>query len=467
MTPTSDDLPEGPRPVQPTVPSNLTGVPDSAALGSTLTTAGSPFSAAPTTATSAQRPEKVKVRGRLLKLMLSMSVANLAIFGIWGAVPGILLPLQVQGIVGDDPTAKAGALGIIATIGAFAAMVAQPLAGTISDRTRSRFGRRAPWMVAGSLIGGLALLGMGAANTLVQIAIAWVIVQIAYNFAQGPLSAILPDRVPSAVRGTFAALSGLGLMLGALGGQIAGAAFATAIPAGYLVFAGVALIVIVLFVVLNPDRSNKGEPKPPFDFVSFLKTFWVSPIKHPDFFWGFLGRLLLFAGYFMVTGYQLFILQDYIGLKGGAVAIVPLLGVLSLAGTLISTLIGGPLSDKLGRRKPVVIVAGIILAISLLFPLIMPTVTGMLIFSFVSGLGFGAYQSVDTALMSEVLPSQNDFAKDLGVLNIAATLPQTLAPGLAGLIVVIAGGAYTPLFPIGIVIALLGAFAVLPIKSVR
>ncbi|MFF1879416.1 MFS transporter [Leifsonia sp. NPDC058230] len=429
----------------------------------TTTTAGSDFSAAPTSAPSAVAP-KVKVRGKLLKLMISMLFANVGIFMIWGAVPGILLPLQIQGIVGDAN--KAGALAIVATIGAFAAMVAQPIAGTVSDRTRTRFGRRAPWMVAGVLVGGLALVGMAAANGLVQLAIAWIIVQIAYNFAQGPLSAILPDRVPSAVRGTFSALAGLGVMVGALGGQIVGAQFAKAIPAGYLTFAGLALIFIVLFIVFNPDRSNKDEPKPAFNLVAFAKTFWVSPVKHPDFFWGFTGRLLLYAGYFMVTGYQLYILQDFIGLKDEAVGYVPLLGLVSLAGIIVSTLIGGPLSDKLGRRKIVVIVAGLVLAVSLVFPLIMPTVTGMLIFSLVSGLGFGAYQSVDTALMSEVLPSKDDFAKDLGVLNIAATLPQTLAPGLAGLIVFAFSG-YAALFPIGIVIALLGAFAVIPIKSVR
>jgi MFS family permease len=90
----------------------------------------------------------------------------------------------------------------------------------------------------------------------------------------------------------------------------------------------------------------------------------------------------------------------------------------------------------------------------------------MMLFSFVAGLGFGAFQAVDTALMSEVLPSKNDFAKDLGVLNIAATLPQTLAPGIASIVILSLGG-YAALFPIGIVIALLGAFAVLPIKSVR
>ena len=55
--------------------------------------------------------------------------------------------------------------------------------------------------------------------------------------------------------------------------------------------------------------------------------------------------------------------------------------------------------------------------------------------TFIAGLGFGMFQAVDTALMSEVLPSAKSFAKDLGVVNIAATLPQTLAPGVAGLIV--------------------------------
>jgi MFS family permease len=322
-------------------------------------------------------------------------------------------------------------------------------------------------MVGGTLVGGFALIGMGAANTLVQLAIAWIIVQIVYNFAQGPLSAILPDRVPNSARGVFSAFAGLGSMLGALGGQIVGSQFATAIPAGYLVFGGFALVVTVLFVVLNPDKSNKGEPKPPFGFVTFLKTFWVNPVKHPDFFWGFTGRLLLFGGYFMVTGYQLYILQDFIGLKDKAVTVVPLLGLTSLAGIIIATVIAGPLSDRLGRRRIVAVVAGLILALSLGFPIVMPTLTGMLLFSFVSGLGFGAYQGVDQALMSEVLPSKDDFAKDLGVLNIAATLPQTLAPGIAGAIVVAFGNSYAPLFPIGIVIAVAGALAVIPIKSVK
>lgn len=403
------------------------------------------------------------VKGSVKRLLGWIIPANISIFIIWGAVPGILLPLQVAGV---DPANKIANLGVIATISSFAAMLAQPIAGLISDRTRSRFGRRAQLMVGGTLMGGLALIGMAMANSLVQIGIAWVIVQIAYNFTQGPLSAILPDRVPRAARGTFSALAGLGAMLGAIGGQIVGSMFAANIPFGYMFFAGLAVLMITLFVVFNPDQSSKDMKCEPFSLRMFLKTFWVNPLAHPDFFWAFTGRLLLYTGYFAVTGYQLYILSDYIGLGDGAAAAIPLFGLASLAGIITATLIAGPLSDRIGRRKIFVFVASVLVGLALIIPMVMPTFTGWLLFTVISGLGFGAFQAVDQALMSEVLPSADSFAKDLGVVNIAATLPQTLAPGVASLVILTFGG-YIALFPIGIVLSILGAFAVWFIKGVR
>lgn len=404
------------------------------------------------------------VTGTVRRLLGWIIPANISIFLIWGAVPGILLPLQIEGI---DPANKLANLSVVMTISAFAAMLAQPIAGLLSDRTRSKFGKRAQWMIGGTLVGGLALIGMAMASTLVQIAIAWIIVQVAYNFTQGPLSAILPDRVPRAARGTFSAFAGLGLMVGALGGQIVGSRFAQNIPLGYVIFAGFAAIVITLFVIFNPDHSSKEIEREPFSLTVFLKTFWVNPIAHPDFFWAFTGRLLLYTGYFAVTGFQLFILADYIGLGTlGATAAIPLFGIASLAGILTSTLIAGPLSDKIGRRKIFVFISSLLVGIAMIIPMVMPTFTGWLLFTIISGLGFGAFQAVDQALMSEVLPSASSFAKDLGVVNIAATLPQTLAPGVAGFVILNLGG-YISLFPIGIVLSILGAFAVWFIKAVR
>ncbi len=140
--------------------------------------------------------------------------------------------------------------------------------------------------------------------------------------------------------------------------------------------------------------------------------------------------------------------------------------MVSLAGIITSTLVSGPLSDRLGRRKIFVFGSSALVGLAMVVPMVVPTVPGWLIFTALAGLGFGMFSAVDQALMSEVLPSATSFAKDLGVVNIAATLPQTLAPGVAGAIVLAFGG-YVALFPVGMVLSLLGAFAVWPIKAVR
>jgi MFS family permease len=404
-------------------------------------------------------PTPIKGVGRLLGWIIP---ANLGIFLIWGAVPGILLPAQITAQFGEAD--KVANLAVVMTIGAFFSMLAQPIAGQISDRTRSRFGRRAPWIFLGSLAGGLALVGLAFADSLVGVVIAWTLVQITYNFAQGPLSAVMPDRVPLKRRGTFAALSGIGLMVGALGGQIVASVFLGSIAAGYVTFAVLSLVILTLFIVFNPDYSSKELEPEPFRFVDFLRTFWVSPIKHPDFFWAFTGRLLLYTGYFAVTGYQFFLLTDYFGIAEPG-SVIPVLGLISLAGILIATVASGPISDRVGRRKPFVFASSAVTGLAFLLPWAWPDLTAWMIMTFIAGLGFGMFQAVDTALMSEVLPSAKSFAKDLGVVNIAATLPQTLAPGVAGAIVLSFG--YTGLFPVGIVLSVLGAFAVWPIKAVK
>ncbi|MBW1638864.1 MULTISPECIES: MFS transporter [Microbacterium] len=405
-------------------------------------------------------PPPVRGLPRLLGWILP---ANFAIFVIWGAVPGILLPHQIE-LLYPDEKQKVAYFAIVATIGALCAMIAQPAAGQISDRTRSKYGRRAPWILLGALAGGLSLVGLAFANSLVGIVIGWCLVQVFYNVAQGPLSAVLPDRVPVSRRGTFATLFGIGLMAGALGGQIVGAMLFDNLVMGYVFFAAFALLVLTLFVVFNPDHPSTNFAREPFRLGDFLRTFWVNPVKHPDFFWAFTGRLLLYTGYFGVTGYQLYILGDYLGVENPN-TVIPVLGMVGLVGTIVATIISGPLSDRIGRRKPFVFGSSVVMGVALALPWIWPTYTSWLVMTAIIGFGFGMFQAVDTALISQVLPSAKSFAKDLGVVNIAATLPQTFAPGVAGAIVLVFG--YAGLFPVGIVLSILGAFCVWFIKSAR
>lgn len=402
--------------------------------------------------------------GRLWRLMACAGPAGLSIALVWGAVPGILLALQIQRTVGQE--AKVGALALVTTVGAVVAMVAQPLAGAVSDRTRSRFGRRAPWIMAGSLTGGTALIAMAFATSVPAVLAAWCLVHLGYNFAMGPLAALMPDRVPVEKRGRYAAVLGLGSMCGSLLGQILGALLEDRITLAYVLLAAFTAVAATVLVVLNPDAASGSLPHEPFRTGEFLRALLPDPRRHPDFFWVFVGRLCTYLSYFLVLGYKLYILQDYVGLGGEAIDYVPGLAVAGVAGILPSTLVCGPLSDRLGRRKVFVVASAALIGCAMLVPLAVPTPGGMLAMAFLLGIGFGCFQGVDTALITQVLPSQHSFARDLGVINVAAALPQALAPALAAAVVLGLGG-FQALFPVAAVCGVLGAAAVLKVKGVR
>lgn len=380
------------------------------------------------------------------------------------AVAGYFLALQVQAI---DNAAKVENLSVVNTASAFAAMIAQPLVGVLSDRTRTRFGARTPWMLAGALVGAVALVTAGRSASIGMLIVAMMAVQFGFNAFQGPLAAILPDRVPSHRRGRYSTLAGLGMITAAIVGPVVASLFVTEIAIGYLTFTAVILLLIAMFIVLNPDVDNRAAPRHAFSARAFIQAFWVNPVRHPDFFWAFLGRILIFGGYYMVLTFNFYIAQDYIGLSATEAArLVPLIGAMGLPGFLLAVAVSGPLSDRLGRRKPLVLAGGLVISVSAVFPLISPTVSGLIISAIVLTIGFGIFISVDQALVSEVLPDQDDFAKDLGVINIAATLPNTVAPIAAAGIVTLFGG-YEPLYAAVAIVTAGGALAVLPIKNVR
>ncbi|WP_052226818.1 MFS transporter [Microbacterium mangrovi] len=396
---------------------------------------------------------------RLFRLApLAASAAPLA-YG----VTAYFMAIQVQLF---DADTKVQNLALINALSAVAAMVAQPIFGVLSDRTRSRWGARHPWMLVGTAIGTLALISAGFATNVAMLTVCVMLIQFGYNAWQGPFSALLPDRVPERFRGRYSTGVGIGVLLGAVLGPVLASFFVKTIPLGYLSLAGVVLLLIVLFIALVPGIDNRGEPRKQFSLMAFLSAFWVNPIRHRDFFWGFTGRILLFGGYTMLSAYSLYIAQDYIGLSlNQATTLVPLLGLAGLPGLLIATAVSGPLSDRVGRRKPFVLISGFTIAAGAVIPFALPSVLGLVLQTIVVTIGFGAFAAVDQALMASVLPDPEDFGKDLGVLNLAATLPTTIAPLAAGAIVLAIG--YAPLFLIVGAIGVLGALAVLPIRSLR
>jgi len=435
----------------------------------TMHPAGDPASAlAPTGTISTGRPatgEPPASPPPGKALLPSILVNALALFATYGGLIVVLLPSQLYVL---DPAHKVDNLAIVTTVSFVFTLFAQPIVGALSDRTRSRFGRRAPWMVSGALIGALFLFGLGALKSLFWIAVFWAVIQVALNALQGPLSAITADRFPRNRRGGASAMFGIGTQVGITAGVMLAGYLATTVGIGYTAFGIVVVAATLLFVLANRDWSSKHASVEPWSWKAFLSGFWIDPRRNPDFFWAFTARFLLILGYFVVSAYQLYILTDYIKLSlGDAQKAVGTLALVALVPTLVAIVVSGWWSDRAGRRKVFIYAASAVMVVSLIFPLVMPTLTGMIVMSVLNGIGFGLYMSCDAALMTEVLPNAGqDAGKDLGILNVATNIPQALSAVIAATIIHSFGG-YPSLFVFGMVFVVVAALALIPIKSVR
>mgnify|MGYP005817148369 CR=1 FL=1 len=424
--------------------------------GSAVSEAGAAYSSAPST----------PYPGYNKRLLAMLFFGNAALFSVYSALGGILVPSMIQSA---DPIHKVTSLALVNGVGAVFAMVLNPLGGAWSDHTRSRWGRRTPWLIGAALVTLLFSIFFGVQQTVFGILMGWCLAQGAGNVFQASLTAVVPDRVPAGKRGTASALAGLGTMLGALIGLGLGGAFIQQ-PVVAATLVGILLVVVaVLFVTLAPDSPFTEAPVArQATLAQSVRSFFSSLGDH-DFLFAFLSRLLMVMGTAAVEGYYFYLLQDYIGIT--RYGLQPQTGVLILTavssvGALVTVVLGGVLTDRSGRRKAVVIGSAVFSALVMILPLIWPTWPVMIAFSALVGLAFGLQMSVGSALVTLVLPKAEDNARDLGILNIANAVPHIIAPFIAGPIIAYLGG-YSTLFLWGIGFGLLGALAIVPIRGVK
>jgi MFS family permease len=401
------------------------------------------------------------------RLMAGLAVTSGALSAMYAGVGTVLLPLQIERI---DRPHKVAALGVVAGVSALVALLFNPIGGALSDRTRSRFGRRAPWL-AGAAVALLALLPLiGQAGTVLLVLAAWSLTQAAANLYQAPLTAVVPDRVPKARRGVASSVTGVASVVGGVAGVGLAEVFSSHLTPGYLTLGVLVLLTAAYFVLTTADPPSSDLRRPPRDTrpaTARLADF-LSALQHRDFALVFASRFLAILGYFLVVGYELYVLTDYIRLPAGLKPAqgVTVLAAISAVGALLAAAVTGPLSDRLDRRKPFVIASSAIAGAGCLLPVLVPTFGALEAFAAFAGLAFGTYLSVDAALVTLVLPRSEDAARDLGVLNIANAGPQVLAPLFAALIISHLGG-YRMLFIAGGCCGIAGAITVMGVRSVR
>lgn len=396
----------------------------------------------------------VAVRPRWVALLV---VANLAVWMGFFTPIQVLLPQQIELI---DPARKETMLGWVTGLGALAAVVANPLAGALSDRTAGRFGRRHPWTLGGGVLGAVALALLATAHTVAAVAVGWVAAQVCFNAMLASLTAAVPDRVPVSQRGAVSGWVGIPQVLGVVLGTVLVTVLVHGNAAGYVAVAVVVAVLAVPFPLSTVDDPLDAADRPPLR----LRRFWVSPREHPDFAWAFGTRFLVQLGNALGTLYLLYFLTDRVHYPRPEDGLLVLI-LIYTAALIATTVVAGRHSDRTGRRKPLVIASGLVMAVAAVLLAVAPAWPAVMLAAAVLGAGYGIYLAVDAALITQVLPAVGDRAKDLGVVNIANSAPQVMAPALAAPIVHSLGG-YPVLYLLTAAVTVLGGVLVYRIRSV-
>ncbi len=382
----------------------------------------------------------------------------------------VSMAFKVQHIT-PNPADINGNIGLVFGVGALFALFANPLAGRLSDRTTSRFGMRRPWVLGGAIVGLGGFLLIGVATSIWVVLAAWCLVQTALNAMLAAANATLPDQVPVASRGRVSGIVGITTPLGILAGSFV-VNFLPGDVERFVVPGVIALVLAVLFVLVLRDRRLTEKPAQRFTVGQFFGSFVFNPRKHRDFGWTWLTKFFVMFGYAGVATFlPRYLTESFHLAEQDVIGIILLSNLAATAAMVISSPLGGILSDRFGKRRPFVAIAGAIMVVGLLVLAFAPNTTAIIIGQAIIGLGAGSFFSVDLALATQVLPNPEDTAKDLGVLNIANALPQSIAPAIAPLIIAAGSatalGGYTTWYLFGAVVAAAGAVLVYRIKGVK
>ena len=411
-----------------------------------------------------------------------VAIYALAYAALWLALltPAIItLALRVRQLA---PGNAAEPISRVLMAGAIVALISNPIFGALSDRTRSRFGRRRPWLVGGVLCGWVSLAVIGLAPTVNIVLLGWCAAQLAFNAVLAAMVAIIPDRVPPEQRGTVVGILGVCMPIGQITGTFLvqllsiNMTLALVVP-GVIGVAGVLGLVFALgrepgaadAVVPAVARAAQGPIATADPLAAVPPAVPAARRGHRDFAWAWLSRVFFTTGSCFLQAYQPFLLLDALHRDPADVPRLMFRSTLVQASmVVICSLISGRLSDRTGLRKPFVMAGSTLQGLGLWLIAFSHSYTMLLFGVALVGMGHGVYEGVDLALVTDVLPDRaRHAAKDLGLLNIANTLPQVIAPLAAPVILAVSRGDYMLLFAVAGALAVLGSIFLLPLKNVR
>jgi MFS family permease len=377
------------------------------------------------------RPTLHLPAGQLIRISLYWLGLTVVFSGITAILGG---RLKYEGFVPPDQVGTA--LFQMTVLGTVIAMVVQPTVGTISDYTMSRWGRRKPYILVGSVLDLVFLYAIASSNTVVAIAAFVMLLQFSSNFAQGPFQGYVPDLVPAEQVGVASALVGLFQVLGNVTGFAVGA---LAIWSNQFFIATIALGLIELTTMVSVVwRVSHGPPAKDRGGRSWLRiaaSAWGMDILRERSFLFLVGsRLFVLMAGGLVTNLAVFYLSDSLGLDQQGTGLVQLavLGC-ATAGNVIAVVPAARLSDRIGR-KVVIYASCAIGAVGLAVLAVAPNVPVALVGAALFGVSGGTFLAVDWALMTDIIPKASS-GRYMGISNVATASSGILAVALGGALI--------------------------------
>jgi Na+/melibiose symporter-like transporter len=379
----------------------------------------------------------------------AVSLLWFALFAQWTTVVPIIVPDQVATILGSGNGAKEGISGTILAAGALIALIVAPISGALSDRSINRHGRRRSflvWGIVGSCAGLLMLLPFAVGSSLWLYGGAYLFLQFFWNWAAGAYAGLVPDVVTDAEQGSASAWLNVMTVAGTVAGNaIIAVTYRPGKPAiALLAFA--VLNAAALAVMLRRVTEPPPATPPKFAWDAFIRSFYVDPALHQNFYWVLLTRLLSNMGVWSVFTFLLFYFQDVIGVADPAKVLAALLGTGAIL-AIPSSFLGIRLAERQGLVRVTQTTSWILVACAIGFVLIAfrPSIVLIIPVTLVYAAAYGAYQAADWALALRVLPSRDAAGKDMGIWHVSMVLPQVLGPvGTGWMISAIKGWAGTP-----------------------
>ncbi|MCT9820157.1 MFS transporter [Microbacterium sp. W1N] len=393
---------------------------------------------------------------------LLFTLAWLALWTVQLTPLQLLIPLQLD--TPDDASGWVSGVvwsGLVLAVGGVAGVIAAPIAGGLSDRTRGRFGRRRPWALAGVVVAAVSLVGISVASGPWSVGLAWIGVSVGTAVASAAFTAMIADQL-AGQRGTASAVVSSSQALGIVLGVGVVVVFGLSVMAGYLVLAGFLLVAGAAAALLLPDPPEAAaseRARTPRRLGERL-----AALRDRDFAWLLAGRLTVNIGNALGTGLLLFFLLYGLGLDPAtAEEDLLLLIVVYTVFVVASSVVAGGISDRTGRRRGIVVWSAIVQGGAALLLAAFPSLTVAMVAAALLGVGYGAYMAVGLAFATDLLPHPDDHARDLGFVNVSASLGQLLGP-LIGAGLVAAVGGFALMFAVGGALSIVGGIMTLAIR---